>query len=72
MDKDIKNKILESASHTGNTKEQKVDYELLPYVIEVYKDGYINYLQIEDTDIKYIQVTLNEQGKVFFYKGGYK
>lgn len=71
MSKEIKNKILLAASKKGSA-EQRINYDLLPFVDEIYQDGYINTLELNEGSTKYIQVVLNTNGEKFLNEGGYK
>lgn len=71
MSKEIKNKILLAASKKGSA-EQRINYDLLPFVDEIYQDGYINTLELNEGSTKYIQVMLNTNGEKFLNEGGYK
>lgn len=71
MSKEIKNKILLAASKKGSA-EQRINYDLLPFVDEIYQDGYINTLELNEGSTKYIQVVLNTNGEKFLNEGGYR
>lgn len=71
MSKEIKNEILLAASKIGSM-EQHINYDLLQYVEEMYRDGFIQYVLVDIDSIKNLQVMLTDKGREIISNGGYK
>lgn len=71
MSKEIKNQILEAASKKGSP-EQRINYDLLQYALEMNEEGVISMLQVDIDDVKSLQVFLTDKGSELLKSGGYK